>query len=275
MKISILIVGKKSFIGSYLFNSLKKFFFVKIVKFDDIKNKEEKYFKIFNYIINCTSNNEYINKLYDSKNDHDLLIAKKIQKLQTVQIFLSSRKVYPLKNNIKETQKTNPKCWYSKNKVKTENKLKELLKKKVLILRISNLIGIDNFKNKKRKLHKTFYDIFCENTKKGISVKNDKIYKDFLSIYKLCEIVEKLIKQRAFGIYNVSLGEKVYLDKLVKWLNESNGHLNKLKEMPNNYDKHCFYLNNDKLMKKINIKNRLIDLEKDCKKISKLIFKIK
>jgi hypothetical protein len=26
-------------------------------------------------------------------------------------------------------------------------------------------------------------------------------------------------------------------------------------------------------MKKINIKNRLIDLEKDCKKISKLIFR--
>ena len=43
--------------------------------------------------------------------------------------------------------------------------------------------------------------------------------------------------------------------------------------MPNNYKKQSFYLNNDKLMKKINIKNRLIDLENDCKKISKLIFR--
>jgi nucleoside-diphosphate-sugar epimerase len=273
MKTSILIVGKKSFIGSNLFNSLKIFFFVKIVKFEDLRNKKENYYKKFNYIINCTSNNGYNNELYNFKNDHDLLIAKKIQKLQTIQIFLSSRKVYASKNNIRETQKTSPRCHYSKNKIKTENKLKELLKKKVLILRISNLIGINNFKNKKRKLHKTFYDIFRENTKKGILIKNNKIYKDFLSIYKFCEIVEKLIKARAFGIYNVSIGKKVYLDKLVKWLNEFNEHQNKLKEMPNNYKNQSFYLNNDKLMKKINIKNTLIDLKKDCKKISKLIFK--
>ena len=81
MKTSILIVGKKSFIGSNLFNSLKIFFFVKIVKFEDLRNKKENYYKKFNYIINCTSNNGYNNELYNFKNDHDLLIAKKIQKL--------------------------------------------------------------------------------------------------------------------------------------------------------------------------------------------------
>ena len=134
-------------------------------------------------------------------------------------------------------------------------------------------MGIKKFNNKKRKLYKTFIDFFLENTKKGIIIKNDKIYKDFLSIYKFCEIVEKLIKVRAFGTYNISLGKKVYLDKLVKWLNEFNDHQNKLKEMPNNYKKQSFYLNNDKLMKKINIKNKIIDLENDCKKISKLIFR--
>ena len=82
-----------------------------------------------------------------------------------------------------------------------------------------------------------------------------------------------MIKVRAFGTYNISLGKKVYLDKLVKWLNEFNDNQYKLKEIPNNYKKQSFYLNNDKLMKKINIKNRLIDLENDCKKISKLIFR--
>jgi dTDP-4-dehydrorhamnose reductase len=272
MKISILIIGKKSFIGSNLFNSLN-FFLVKIVNFEDIFDKNENYFKKFNYIINCTSNNRYNKNLYNEKYDHDFLIAQKIQYLKILQIFLSSRKVYKIKNNIKETQKTYPTCNYSKNKIRTENKLKKLLKKKVLILRISNLIGIKKYNNKKRKLYKTFSDIFFENIKKGIIIKNKDNYKDFLSIYKFCEIVEKLIKARAFGTYNVSLGKKVYLDKLVKWLNEFNKHKHKLKEMPNNYKKQCFYLNNDKLMKKINIKNRLIDLENDCKKISKLIFR--
>lgn len=273
MKTSILIVGKNSFIGSNLFNSLKFYFLVKIVKFDDILDKKENYFKKFNYIINCTSSNRFNKNLYNEKYDHDFLIAQKIKNLKILQIFLSSRKVYRIKNNIKETQKTHPVCNYSKNKIRTENKLKKLLKEKVLILRISNLVGIKNFNNKKRKIHKTFGDIFLENIKKGIIIKNNKNYKDFLSIYKFCEIVEKLIKVRAFGTYNISLGKKVYLDKLVKWLNEFNDHQNKLKEMPNNYKKQSFYLNNDKLMKKINIKNRLIDLENDCKKISKLIFR--
>ena len=273
MKTSILIVGKKSFIGSNLFISLKIFFLVKIVKFEDILDKKENYFKKFNYVINCTSNNRYNKNSYNEKYDYDFLIAQKIHSLKILQIFLSSRKVYRIKNNIKETQKIYPVCNYSKNKIRTENKLKKLLKEKVLILRISNLVGIKNFNNKKRKLYKTFIDIFLENTKKDIIIKNNRIYKDFLSIYKFCEIVEKLIKVRAFGTYNISLGKKVYLDKLVKWLNKFNDHQNKLKEMPNNYKKQSFYLNNDKLMKKINIKNRLIDLENDCKKISKLIFR--
>jgi dTDP-4-dehydrorhamnose reductase len=275
MKINILIVGRKSFIGSNFFKSFKKKFSVKIKNFENIKNKDGNYFKRFNYIINCTSNKRYITSRYYSKYDHDYLIAQKIKKLDIVQIFLSTRKVYSIKNNIKETQKPDPKCNYSKNKLKTEKKLIKLLKKKVLILRISNLIGINNFKNKKRKLHKTFNDIFFENIKKGVLIRNNKIYKDFLSVNKFSEIVEKLIKQGVVGIYNVSLGKKVYLEKLINWLNTFNSHQNKLIDMPNNYNNQCFYLNNDKLMKKINIKNRLIDLEKDCKSISKFFFKKK
>ena len=77
------------------------------------------------------------------------------------------------------------------------------------------------------------------------------------------------------GIYNVSLGQKVYLAKLVNWLNLFNRNRYKSIDIPKGYKTECFYLNNDKLMKKINIKNKLIDLEKDCKSISKFFFKKK
>ena len=93
--------------------------------------------------------------------------------------------------------------------------------------------------------------------------------------YKKIEIIEKFINKKVVGIYNVSLGQKVYLTKLVNWLNLFNKNKYKNIDIPKSYKTECFYLNNDKLMKKINIKNRLIDLEKDCKSISKFFFKKK
>ncbi len=77
------------------------------------------------------------------------------------------------------------------------------------------------------------------------------------------------------GIYNVSLGRKVYLNELINWLNLFNKNKYKCIDISKSQKTECFYLNNDKLMKKINIKNRLIDLEKDCKAISRVFFKKK
>ena len=51
---------------------------------------------------------------YDSKNDHDFIIADRIKKLDLVFILISTRKIYKIKTNIKETDKLEPKCNYSK-----------------------------------------------------------------------------------------------------------------------------------------------------------------
>ena len=88
----------------------------------------------------------------------------------------------------------------------------------------------------------------------------------------ILKTIEKLINKKAVGIYNVSLGKKVYLNKLINWLNLFNKNKYKCIDIPKSYKTECFYLNNDKLMRKINIKNKLIDLEKDCKSISKFFF---
>ena len=149
------------------------------------------------------------------------------------------------------------------------------LKNRILVLRISNLIGVHKYRGSNKKIHKTFIDIFFSKVQKGIIFNNAKNYKDFLSINKFNEIVEKLINKKAVGIYNVSLGKKVYLNKLIKWLNLFNKNKYKYIDTPKSYKTECFYLNNDKLMKKINIKNRLIDLENDCKTVSRVFFKKK
>ena len=106
----------------------------------------------------------------------------------------------------------------------------------------------------------------------------------YYEAFKECkgEIIFFLDSDDYFHLDKVSIimnefrqNQKVYLTKLVNWLNLFNKNKYKSINFPKSYKTECFYLNNDKLMKKINIKNRLIDLEKDCKSISKFFFKKK
>ena len=271
MKKSFLIIGENSFIGSNLFEFLKnKKLNVYISSSNNfLKNYKKKYFNI-NFIINCSSNKEFVKKKYQVRNDNDLIIAKKIINSDTKLIMLSSRKVYNSKFNIKEFDKEKPNCNYSRNKLLSENSVRNILHNRVLILRISNIIGLPN--KKKRKLHNSFSDIFFEMVKNGYIYNNKKIYKDFISIKKFCEIIFKLLQKNSFGLYNISVGKKVYLSKIVAWLNFYNPNTVSFINPKKTFNDESFTLNNDKLMNKIIIKNNLNELKNECLTISKKFF---
>ena len=153
----------------------------------------------------------------------------------------------------------------------SEKSTKKILKNKVLVLRISNIIGLP--KNHKNKLHQTFIDQFVQFIKKGYLFENNKIFKDFISINKFCEIILKIINKNIVGTYNLSLGKKVYLNQLVLWLNiHNNKKITKL-NIKKGFNNDSFTLNNKKLMKKLKIKNSIAELKKDCITISKKLFK--
>ena len=271
MKKKILIIGKNSFISSNLTTDLKKVFFIKLFSLKNFLILKKNYLSKFSHIINCSINQNYKKNKYHANNDFDLKIAKKIKELEIKYIFLSTRKVYKRRDNLKENSKLQPLCNYSKNKLITEKKLLKLLKDNILILRISNLIGL-NKKKFKRKVHKTFINHFFQNINKGFIYDNKNNYKDFLSTRQFSKIIELLIKRNSHGIFNVSIGEKVLLKEMVNWLN----YYNKKKYIFNKLHKYFvnenFYLNNSKLIKEIKIKINLTNLEKDCKKISKTFF---
>ena len=121
-----------------------------------------------------------------------------------------------------------------------------------------------------KKIHKTFIDIFEQNIKKGIIFNNSKIFKDFLSIDKFCQIIRGIIQKNLTGTYNVSIGQKVYLNDLISWLNKFNKE--KTIQQKNPSKNQSFFLNNKKLMSKINVKNSLEELKKYCYKYSKKRF---
>jgi len=270
MKNKIIVIGRKSFLGSNLSLYLKKKNFILNIDYKTFIKKKLIFIDNFDYVINCTSNQSYVENKYLKKNDFDLAIANKIKKLNIKMIMLSSRKVYKNGINLKETSLLNPTSNYSKNKLKTEKALLGILKEKILILRISNIIGLNN--KKYNKLHKLFIDVFFENIKRGIIFNNKNSYKDFIQVTKFCEIVEKLISLKVDGIYNVSIGKKIFLKEIVSWLNFYNKknvrYLNLNEHLSDN-----FTLNNDKLMNTIKIKNTSQDLKKYCIKLSKKLFK--
>lgn len=269
-QLKILIIGINSLIGSNLYLFLKKKYSTKIFSYEDkILNKLDKY----DYIINCSTNQKYIKYKYEEKNDFDLSIIKRIKSTKTKFIFLSSRKIYLSSSNIKENSEKNCVNNYEKNKYITEKKIIKLHKNNSIILRISNLIGLK--KNNPRKVHQTYVDYLLKIITEGKIYENGKKFKDFLDIDSFSKIIHLVIKNKITGTYNVSIGEKIYLNEINKWILHYYKPKNKLKVcyLNNKDDDKSFFLNNSKLLKKINLKINKQKLKKECLKLSKKLFK--
>ena len=127
----ILIIGKRGFIGNHLRKYLKKYHNISHKSFGNL-NQYKYSIKKFDYVINTSINKNYIKKKYNHKFDNDLKISSFLDYSKTNYIFLSTRKVYKSKANIKENSKLLPLSNYAKNKLITENKLIKKLKKKKL-----------------------------------------------------------------------------------------------------------------------------------------------
>jgi len=262
MKNKILIIGKKSFIGSNLKNYLSKYFFVKIESYDNLKKKNEDFLSSFTHVINTSIHKNYIKKTYNQKFDLDRQIIKNAKNINFVYFFLNSRKIYKPKLNILEISKLRPQNNYAKNKVITENYLKKKIRNKLISLRISNVIGNRIYK-KHRNSHNLFLDNFIKLKKNSQNNIANNDYKDFITINYLCEVIKKLINKNVIGTFNVSLSEKVYISEITKWLS-----YNVFKKLTfRNAQSDSFTLSNKKLLRRINIKISKNQLKDFCKKL--------
>ena len=108
-----------------------------------------------------------------------------------------------------------------------------------------------------------FFDNFLKFRKnnKIISVNND--FKDFLSIDQFSLIILRIIIFKIYGIYNVSISEKIYISELISWIDKK--FLKRVTFI--NEQKDSFTLSNKKLIKKIKIKLTKKQLMNFCKKL--------
>ena len=143
----------------------------------------------------------------------------------------------------------------------------------ILVLIILCITGY-SFKNVKNYIpDQKQEEHFFSSIKKNYIYENGFIYKDFISIEKMCEIINISIKKKIYGIYNLSLGKKIYLNTLIKWLNFYNNKKIIFKKQKKYFNKDSFTLNNNKLLKTLRIKNKVNDLKLYCIKLSKQFFK--
>lgn len=260
-KPKLLLIGKKSFISNLIYKYLKKKIKINKISFEDFTNKNDNFLKKFTHICNCSIKKKYQRDKYSIKHDIDLEIIHRIKRFKIKYIYLSSRKVYFPNNNIKENSKLRPNCNYSKNKLITEKKVKKILPNRFLILRISNIIGKINKKSVNRKVSVTFIDNFYK-FKKRKKIFYENFYKDFLSEKQFSLIFNEILKKDLKGIYNISLGQKVFISEILLALNKNNIDERFCKLDPISNDN--FVLNNQKLKNKINIKITKKDLLKYC-----------
>ena len=148
-KEKIILIGYKSFIQKNLYNYLKKNYSVKKLKFKEVKKKN---IQGYDVIINCSNSKNFFNKKYAKKYDRNLKIAEIVKKTGAKFYFLSSRQVYSQKLYLTEKSKIEPSNIYSKNCVISEKSCKKILKNNLLILRLSNVFGLENKRKNKPSL---------------------------------------------------------------------------------------------------------------------------
>ena len=262
-KIRIILVGKKSFIAKYINKYLKNKISIHHVSLEKFLNMKTESIKKFKFLCNCAINQKYKSNKYLLKNDLDFKIIKKISKINIKYIFLSSRKIYKNGKNLYENNKKQPIENYEKNKLITEKFIKLTIPKKFIILRLSNIIA-PPIKNK-RKVTINFIDNFFDYISSDKVIKYNNYFKDFLSIEQFVFIFFQILKKDIIGTYNVSLGKKVYIKELLKWLTRNKDHnFEPIKKFKNN---DSFYLNNNKLTKKLDISILKRDLKNYCLRI--------
>ena len=272
----IILTGASGFIGSNIvdFFIKKKILFSVITSNNNSKKKLKKKFKnkinFFNKInpkkkyilLHCASPNDITsNKNFKKSCNGNLLYTYKIvnkiknSNLKKI-IYLSTAQVYGLnlKNNVTEKTPLMPKNNYGLFHKFTEDlifclKSQFNLKCKIIILRISNVLGMPKIYSK--DIFRLLPQDICKNLKKNnkaLMKSSGKQYRNFISITNLLKIIYKIINKNInTGIYNIG-GKNMSVISLV----------NKIIDIYNNKSKLIINNKNQKKIQKLNFKSNKI-----------------
>ena len=238
-----LIIGKNSFISKYLCKYVKGHY----ISHKEIDNVDHKNYK---NLILLSFNPEYKKIKFENfdfeKKIFSYFADKKI-------FYFSTSKIYPYGENLTEQQNPNPVNLYGENKLKVENILQDFTNN-FFILRCSNIFKKDSYAKN------SFLDILLKNYANYNKVIFDMSLMtkvDFILVDSVCKILNKLLINDNYGIYNISSGTGLSVEFIIeKILKKTTKELDV--EILNNKLKHQI-LNNYKLRKELNLQDTFIE----------------
>jgi dTDP-4-dehydrorhamnose reductase len=228
-------------------------------------------------VVNFSFDNLFYKNKYTVNQDRDLKLVRLLKNKKILFIILSSRMVYKQRLNLKETSFKRPINTYGRNKLIIENHCSKIrnMKPKILILRLSNIIGYEI-----NRIRTTLMSEIINGIKKK-NIQLDDLWdkkKDLMPVALFCKVLFILIKKRASGIFNIGSGVSISLLELSKILLRGKNFKNvkitiKKKLVNNSDDSYSYNISKLKNVYKFNYgKKNLIN---DLKKISKKIYENK
>jgi len=178
----------------------------------------------FDSIVNFAIDPGYRNERYTAEHDFDLRIATKVCTTDTRYVMLSSRAVYSRDRAMgaKETDPaTGNETYYGRNKLETERRLVELLRERLTVLRVANIIG-NEFKTGRR----TFMGQALQRLKLENEILLDispDVRRDFLPDTFFVRVLDAVLKHPCEGMLNVGSGLPIRVGDIAGWLLEGYG----------------------------------------------------
>jgi len=215
----ILIVGYKGFIGSNLYEYLKRNNEVYGIDKNDVL--EQLIYRKFDLCINCAGSSDVRRSFETPEYDFELnvtLVERLVEHLKLYNkdirfINISSAAVYgnPQKLPIKETDRKDPISPYGKHKLISENILRKAFLEdglKAISLRIFSIYG----EGQKKLL---FWDLFrkMKSSNKISLFGTGNESRDFINIYDFCRLLDIIVEKGNFdgSAINIASGKEVFV----------------------------------------------------------------
>jgi len=209
----VLIIGKNAYLAEGVETHFKDFDIDTVRRAHEVENWGK-----YDAVVNFCIQPEHFSRLLSEDEMIDVEIVKKLAP-HTRFVFMSSRKVYGSDTKLKEYKEKDalrPCDFYAKNKVNIEQKLQNLLGDRLLILRISNILGLPPKRNSP-----TFVSwLASEVSAKGkVTVTADpRAKKDFITKDYFQETLSALIAKNVQGVVNVGSNFAYTTEDLLKKL---------------------------------------------------------
>lgn len=158
----------------------------------------------YDAVINMAYDPWFMRQLYQEQIDFDLAVAKRVAKSRAHFVMMSTRRVYGAAAPFHITEECHPEPTehYGRNKLRSENAVRDLLGSRCTILRVANVFGFEPGRH-------TFFGVALQTLKQSNRILLDVspfVKRDFIYIQDFAHILRRVLVHCPQGVFNLGSG---------------------------------------------------------------------